>query len=359
MNNETNRDAEAFERQFLDWIIGKPKIQTNNDAAANLSQPPQTQNWDEGTENSGVEYWEWDEPFPTDTVLESQVGAHSNQPVPPMTIGDIPTVQDRFQTLLKERLKAEIESNPPLFPWETELKNYDCDYPDDAVPEWVPPLHLWTPQLQNLRWGRLPIPIAEGVFAQLLEPCQELVMSSLREGSKLVRAVDNLFPSQSDELNNLAGLVLRGALRGFDEENFLEDFPNYEVATTNQQMVLSLLAAREIMNSLTLNCPVDRPPVSREWLTGLGTMTLEAQYLSNADTERRIPSLRIECQFPGGGSLELKGGNAEATAQRPNSGCLSVELFDPQPDKIYSLEVGFQNFDDRPLMFAIRPTLGD
>jgi len=354
MNNETNRDAEAFERHFLDWILGKPTAKASSEDEENLSQPPRPQGPDGIEENSGVEYWEWDEPDPIDTVLDTEVGAQTNQPVQPMTLGEIPTVQDRFQTLLKERLKAEIESNPPLFPWETELKNYDHDYPDDRAPEWVPPLHLWTPQLQNLRWGRLPIPIAQGVFAQLLEPCQELVMSSLREGSKLVRAVDGLFPGQSEELNELAGLVLRGSLRGVLD---LEDFPNYEAATTDQQMVLSLLAAREIIDSLTLNCLANQPPVSREWLTGLGSLTLEAQYLSNGGSEQAIPSLRVECQFPGGGSLDLKGGNAEATAQRPNSGCLSVELFDPQPDKTYSLEVRFQNFDARPLMFAVRPIL--
>jgi hypothetical protein len=122
-------------------------------------------------------------------------------------------------------------------------------------------------------------------------------------------------------------------------------------------MVLSLLTAREIIESLTLDCPVNQPPVSREWLTGLGSLTLEAQYLSNPNREQPMPCLRVECQFPGAGSLELKGGDAEATAHRPNSGHLSVELFDPQPDKTYALEVRFQNFETRPLMFAIRPIL--
>lgn len=354
MNNETNRDAEAFERQFLNWILQTPTANASSEDDENLNEPPHSQEWGDTEENSGVEYWEWDEPDP----LDYQVGAHSNAPVQPLTIGDIPTVQDRFQTLLKERLRAEIESNPPLFPWETELKSYDHDYPDEAAPQWVPPLHLWTPQLQNIRWGRLPIPIAEGVFAQLLEPCQNLIMSSLREGSKLVRAVDSLFPGQSQELNEMAGLLLRGYARGCTDVE-VEDLPNYEVATTDQQMLMSLLAAREIIESLTLNCPVNQPPVSREWLTGLGTLTLDAQYLSRRGTEQPMPSLRVECQFPGAGSLELKGGDAEATAQRPNSGHLSVELFDPQPDKTYALEVRFQNFETRPLMFAIRPILAE
>jgi len=350
MNNETNRDAEAFERHFLDWMLQAPIANASSEDEENLNPPPRSEEWGATEENSGVEYWEWDEPDP----LDYQVGAHSNAPAQPQTIGEIPTVQDRFQTLLKQRLRAEIESNPPLFPWETEFKSYDHDYPDDVAPQWVPPLHLWTPQLQNIRWGRLPIPIAQGVFAQLLEPCQELVMSSLREGSKLVRAVDGLFPGHSQELNELAGLVLRGSLRGLLD---LEDFPNYEAASTDQQMVLSLLAAREIIESLTLDCPVNQPPVSREWLTGLGSLTLEAQYLSNRNREQPMPCLRVECQFPGAGSLELKGGDAEATAHRPNSGHLSVELFDAQPDKTYALEVRFQNFETRPLMFAIRPIL--
>jgi hypothetical protein len=352
MNNETNRDAEAFERHFLDWVLQAPIANTSSEDEENLNGPHPSEEWGDTEENSGVEYWEWDEPDP----LDYQVGAHSNAPAQPLTIGDIPTVQDRFQTLLKQRLRASIESNPPLFPWETEIKSYDHDYPDDVAPQWVPPLHIWTPQLQNIRWGRLPIPIAQGVFAQLLEPCQELVMSSLREGAKLVRAVDSLFPGQSQELNKFAGIVLLGATRGITASE-VEDLPNYSEATTDQQMLMSLLAAREIIESLTLNCAVNQPPVSREWLTALGSLTLQAQYLSNRNTEPPRPCLRVECEFPGGGSLELKGGDAEATAHRPNSGHLSVELFDPQPDKTYALEVRFQNFETRPLMFAIRPIL--
>ena len=39
--------------------------------------------------------------------------------------GERPAVQDRFYSLIKHRLRAEIERNPPRFPWETEALEYE------------------------------------------------------------------------------------------------------------------------------------------------------------------------------------------------------------------------------------------
>lgn len=348
MNNETNRDAEAFERHFFNWLREKQGQNASDQAGDNFNPAS-----DLG-EISRVEYLEWDEPDPLDdeeidfACVESQ----------PFTLGEIPTVQDRFQTLLKERLKAEIQHNPPLFPWETEVKDYAPDYPDGAGDRWVPPLHLWTAHLQNLKWGRLPIPITETVFAQLLGSCQEVVQSSLREGTKLVRAVESsLFPGQSEALNFWANKVLVDAWRGpLELDVELEHLPSYETATPEQQMALSLLAAREIIGTLMLSCALDRPPVERQWLTAVGLLTVKAQYRSGEGPGKT--SIRVQCEMPGGGSIELNGAEAEATAQRPNPGNLSVELFDPQPLKTYPLKVRFQNLDQKPLKFAICPILG-
>ena len=35
----------------------------------------------------------------------------------PYNFGEMPTVENRFQALLKRRLQVEIERHPPLFPW--------------------------------------------------------------------------------------------------------------------------------------------------------------------------------------------------------------------------------------------------
>ncbi|MGE5658200.1 MAG: hypothetical protein ACM37W_16475 [Actinomycetota bacterium] len=353
MNNEANKDAEAFERHFFNWLLEKstPSASPQTEAAVNHQTDT------EG--DSSVESFEWDEPDPPGWGdLAAEVDCPSSTDQPPHLdrwgyhLGEIPTVQDRFQTLLKERLRAEIQRNPPLFPWETEMRDYEPDYPDGFLEERVPLLELWATEVKNLRWGLLPIPITETIFAQLLTPCQEVVLSALREGAKLVRAVDSLFPGNSESLNELAGLVMRGAaLRGALDLNQITD---YEEATPEQQMVLSLLAAREIIGSLTLICPQNQPPVERQWLTALGLLTLTAEYRL-APERSNSGCVRVECYLPAGGSLQMRVGEAETTAHRPNSGYLSVELFDPQPNKTYPLQVWFQNQEQKPLKFGICP----
>jgi len=343
MNNKSNRDEDAIEGQFLNWLLQKPKAIASSEDGDNLNLPTDLE------DINGVEYLEWDEPDPLDDEEIDFLYPGSQA----LTLGEIPTVQDRFQTLLKERLKAEILRNPPLFPWETQVQDHEYNYPDGAADEWVPSLHLWTAQLQNLRWGKFPIPLTEKVFAQLLEPCQEIVQSGLREGAKMVQAVEkSLFPQQYEALNDLTRLVLLGSVRCFSD---VDELPRYEDATAEQQMVLSLLAAREIMGSLTLNCPLNQPPIERQWLTGAGLLTLVGEYQS-VDQQSKA-SVRVECELPAGGSVELKAGEAGAIAQRPNSGYLSVELFELQVNKTYPLTVRFQNLDQKPLKFAIYPTL--
>jgi hypothetical protein len=269
--------------------------------------------------------------------------------------GEIPTVQDRFHALLKRRLQTEIQRRPPLFPWESEVYAYEPDQVDSTVVGQVPK-RLWAAQLRNLS---VPVAIPEAVLAQLLDQCQDLLQTSLREGVKLVRAVEALFPGHSHTLNELAGMVLAapsrsGTINGQAGPSLLETstkFPDsYEVATPKQQMALSLLAAREILNSLNLPVSVSQSCLERQWLTGAGLLTLEIRYQPQAE-----PKLRVQGRLPSGGSLKLQGHAAESIATRDNSGCLSVELFDPQPNQTYPLTVEFQDQDQEPLVFVIHP----
>lgn len=246
------------------------------------------------------------------------------------------TVQDRFHTVIKRRLRAEIERNPPRFPWETGAYRYDD----------VPEASLWTAQLQQLN---LPIALPEPVLARLFEQCQAAAQSTLREGAKLVQAVEALFPNETQVLNQLAAIVMASPARGIASPLRgaapTPAYPSdYEVASPTQQMTLSLLAARTILESLSLTVSSDAPG-SRQWLTTVGAVVLEASY--DAATQR----LHLTAQLPIAGSLRLHGTQAQTSAQRDSAGLVSVTLANPD-DQPYQLEVALT--DAEPLHFAVR-----
>ncbi len=335
MNNETNKQVEAFEKNFFDWLLSQPNY-TEISAVGESRKPI-----DNREEKIRVEELEWEELDPLDSE-EIDFPYHNESQ--PLISGEVPTVYNRFESLLQKRLKAKIEAKPPRFPWEE--SGYDTDYPDVEAQDWVPPIHLWASQMKNIRWRNLPIPLTETVFAQLLQSCQEIAQSDLLPGSRLVRAVDNLFPGQSQSLNDLAGLVLAGPTRGV----LSDQVTTYNTATPKQQMLLSLLAAEEILSSLTLICHLNQPMVRREWQTAVGSIEIEAEY--SIPQDKSSTSLRIKGQLPEAASLQIQGTEVQAISQRSDPGTLWVELFDPQPDQKYELIIKFLNWE-QSLKFVV------
>jgi hypothetical protein len=270
--------------------------------------------------------------------------------------GERPAVQDRFYSLIKHRLRAEIERNPPRFPWETEALEYEEQ--SEAVRACAPinAAPVWAAQLQALS---LPVPMSDALLTQLFIHCQSVVESSLKEGAKLVQAVADLFPNKSTALNQLAGLVLTTPYRGgsvLPQADSQPDYPSqsgfpthYDQATEPQQMALSLIAARTILDATTFRLSVNQPKLERQWQTAIGLLTLEADYTPQ---DSRV---RISGQLPGQGSLYLKGKLAAAIAQCANPGELSVELSQLEPNQTYSLTVHLEDTDQPPLVFAVCP----
>lgn len=278
----------------------------------------------------------------------------------PYNFGDIPTVENRFQALLKRKLQVEIERHPPLFPWETDLSDYEPDSFDAVVDEGVPAVRLWMPQLFNLS---VPVSIPEDVLAKLLDACCEAVYSRRQLGAKLVNAVESLFPDQFQSLNDLAGMVLRSpeyggaAVRSDRTSNAnateqLSSLP-YQEATAEQKMTLALLAAKEIISTLTVRISPTQTPVERQWHTAAGVVTVQAEY----QMQEGVPKLRVTSRLPRGGSLTLRTPQASASAERTYPGYLSVESFDLQPNQNYPLEIRFHDSEQAPLVFAIWPTM--
>ncbi|HEY9625469.1 MAG TPA: hypothetical protein V6C78_34435 [Crinalium sp.] len=345
-----NKDLEAI-NNFLAWLL---QSTTSTEMSSGESSMRGT-----GWSDSTAADLQFDSIDPLDSeeirVLPTDLAGSTPFSFPEMSSfrpGDIPAVQDRFHTLLKRRLRSEIERKPPLFPWESEVYEYESEVPD-LVPSGLVPTTPWVTQLKNLN---LPVPMPEAVLAQLFERCQELVQSSLQEGVKLVRAVESFFPGHAQALNNLAPLAMavqREAKDG-DQPKYPTPAPgfpsHYEVATQPQQMVLSLLAAREIMDSLKLVASPARPKAERQWITNFGPLTLSVEYSVSSE------QLRVHAQLPNAGNIRIEGGEAQATAQRSTLGALSVELFDVAPNQTYTLEVRL-GVDQVPLVFVVQPKL--
>ncbi|NEP42011.1 MAG: hypothetical protein F6K35_23420, partial [Okeania sp. SIO2H7] len=188
MNNETNqdKDAEAFERWFLNWLLPEEFSESEKRGEEKNFDPPIDAN------NLSMEL-DLDSIDPLELEDIDFLCDENEQ----LALGEKSMKENRFESLLKDRLKTEIERKLPLFPWEEEIDDYQADYPDVQFPRLVPPKHTWTAQMHNLRWGQFSIPTTENVFAQLLDSCQNLVLSQMQDGAKMVRAVDGLFPGQS------------------------------------------------------------------------------------------------------------------------------------------------------------------
>jgi hypothetical protein len=325
-----NSDSESLQNQLFKWLLA--------DDATPLEGTPV-----ECKENNGVVN------FTTVSPIASN-GEQQLESIPQtFQLGEIPTVQERFQAVLKRRLQTQIQNHPPLFPWESQFR----DYPDfienpsmGLVPGWG-----FTQARASLN---LPIDLPERIIRQLLEKCQALVTSSLPLGAKLVQAVESFFPNEQQTINDLASLVLRSPYRS---ASALKDVPNldgdYSDLQPRQQMALSLMAAKQLLDNLTLPISATNAVVERQWLTSAGAINLKVEY----QVQGKDAILCVQADLPTTGTLKVLGNGSSSMAQSSSAGCLSVEITCNQPRQPYNLEVKLTGIDQQPLTFLILPTV--
>lgn len=269
-------------------------------------------------------------------------GTLSPEVDPMLELDALPIVQERFRNLLETHLKAQSLHNPPRFPWESAV----LEYTDEPLP--VTPLP-WLAQSQALS---LPTTLPEPLFAQLLDRCQDLARSGLQQGRKLVAAVEGLFEVGDQALAEMAALVLRQQELAYrsDRGDRTAELPPVDYATAggDRQLALAMLAAAELLGSLSLELPVAGGAIERQWLTGSGLLVLTARF------ERDRRALAAEVHLPCGGQVELFGPNGRTIAERATAGVAAVELFDPTPGSTYTLAINFSDAAELPpLTFAI------
>jgi hypothetical protein len=335
-----NKDAEAI-NQFLAWLLQEPNpaigpsgenssLATGLETSGAVDLQPQTDSLDSLMDPLDSEV----EALQADRLESSSVLFEDTSP---LELGEIPAVQDRFHAIIKRRLRTEIERNPPLFPWESRLLDYESEQPDLLAE--AASISFWSAQLKALK---LPVALPEPLLLQIFAECRKVADSSLRQGVKLVRAVENFFPDQLPALNHWAGQVLAEPVRG--SSTTLSALPeSYETANSTQQMVLSLLAAQQLLKAMTLEVSSHFPQAQRRWQTAAGELVLEVEYQPNC--------LRVRGQLPTAGHLSLIGSTSQTTATCSGAETLHLELGNPVVGQSYSVTVELEGAD--ALTFAI------
>ncbi|MEO0932253.1 MAG: PatU, partial [Cyanobacteria bacterium J06641_2] len=263
-----NSDTESLQNQLLAWLLAEDATTEEDFLVENKEINGANTNSANTASTSGA--------------------SESEDQLYPFQLGEIPAVQTRFQAVLKRRLQNQVQDNPPLFPWETQLVDYP-DYIDNSSMSWVP-AWVWAAQQSKLS---LPISMPEKVFQQLLTRCQELLTFPVPLGAKLVGAVESLFPNEPQALNDLAGMVLRSPYRSADT---LEKSKTVEGSFSDlqprQQMALSLLAAKQLLENLTVTVDATQEVTQKQWLTDVGNVNLRIKYNQAAE------KISVEAELP-------------------------------------------------------------
>ncbi|MEO1591806.1 MAG: hypothetical protein AAFU71_11010 [Cyanobacteria bacterium J06632_22] len=374
---KSSEDSQTAQQLFgLSSVAESPMEQSAHDSQRLVSTPPEDRASEVGVNAVSSKFLD---PLESEDWLKDALGSSPQfsvpaisalltRPAPPETapemaletapktapktaqsfnFGEISPVQDRFHTLLKNRLRLEFENRPDvLFPWESAVHEYPVELP--SVASAAAGTRMW---MDNLRQLRVASALPEAVLARLLEGCQSMARSTQQQGVKLIRTVESLFPNDTDLLEPIAGIVLTPAYRSADDARAsaiqeLESLANdYDAATTEQQIAISMLAAQEIMAALTLTVSETTPQLSREWVTTQGLLKLEVKYDSD------LLFVRVYC--PGNSRVTLKGDETDLQATRTQPGRLELVKAAPTIGNTYSLEVSLPDSGSRALRFSL------
>ncbi|MEM9541809.1 MAG: hypothetical protein AAGA60_20225 [Cyanobacteria bacterium P01_E01_bin.42] len=358
MNNEINQNWDSLYNQFLSWL----KLESEPPSSSETSEEDPFRGSESPLSESGSESLDpldWEE---EEVNWASSIFDESTQTPQSFAMGES-IVQKRFQALLRRKLQTEIERNPPLFPWETELTEYDPEYGDETVAAMLPSRQLWLPQVTAL----MPFSLPDRVLSVLLDTCTEAMGLTRPQNAKMVNAVKALFPEYARKLNDMVGRIrlspsFAPSRLSFEEQQrqrqqLAKVLPgDYNEATLEQQMAISLLVAKQILETLSIALSPRQPRIERLWETTVGTVRFLVDY-DPSNRDRRdlfsLAPLRVRVQLPKGGSLTLQADRESITAQRTYAGYLTVELSDWQAGQQYLLEVRLNDPGQMPLKFAI------
>lgn len=271
--------------------------------------------------------------FSPDALTDEESSTHMN---------NMNAIEARFQSLLKDRLLQEIESHPPRFPWETGTEVYLTDGQPEQEPAVTP---LWQPQLAAFK---IPFKMPEPMLSNLMRSCSEAMQSLEPQGAKLVQAVQELFPVEQLMLHQMAQWVMATPDRSGAAAVLSGDF---QTASDQQQIAMSMIAAKTILEQLTINVSA-KAPARFEWQTAVGAIAIKASYANNqiSDLGHKV---HLSVYLPQGGQVVWETAQGSASASRIYPGELGLTLVDCQKGGIYPVTITLNQANQQPLTVAI------
>jgi hypothetical protein len=359
MNRNSYR-LEQIEQQLLDWLLVSDRDRSTSGSFVSDMAMGSAPSIDEQQGPSADLTPDWDPLLDEDfdvQLSETFVSAAGVRNILPRSsghefsqLGVRSVIQDRYYMLLKQRLQADMAAQPPLFPWETEFVEYhDVAEVGQALRPSLEAVWEW-----QLRGIRLPVMLPDSVMRDLFGQCRALVGSVVQDGLRLVQVVESLFPGQGRLLNGMAGEVLLGYSRdgeGLAERLLGDRVPeSYETAAPQQQMLLTMIAAYEILKGLTMKLSAREPMVNRCWETAVGPVQVTAEYRQTA--VQGMGKLQVDVTLPTAGQLVLEGAGVTTMAQRSVGGVATLLVAQVQPGQLYQLNLELVGSEE-PLTFQV------
>lgn len=289
-----------------------------------------------------------------------KIGGESAKPPQPFAKGDLSTVYRRFEQIIHDRIRNEVQHNLPHFPWEQGAAIEELDYIDDLRPLQQCWQQAWLPQLQQL----LPIHIPEPTLLQLLAACNQVVGSVQPQGMKMADAAKVLFPEYGAQLNDvlnrirLSPTLALGASRDNSEHSermqarLAKVLPStYQEASLEQQMAIAVLLAKSILDRLTLTLTPRQATQTAQWESTAGTINLTVA--TNTQGQWGDAPLSIQATLPSRGELTLTTPTETLSRTCPAAGELTLELANWEPGQTYLLNIAIQAEADSVLQFAL------
>lgn len=263
-------------------------------------------------------------------------------------------VEERYESLIAAQFAKMNGDRVPLFPWESHEPTYsDAAVTPAAAPRKAVLAHStpypWLEQFKEILHS---LGMEAKTLIHLINQSSQAIGSSESVQKKMADVVGGMFPQCDFTLLNdkvASVYTAAGAYRDQEAVHWLESLnQDYEHASPEEKLVLSLAATKYILDALELEVSAARPHLSQSLATSVGTMEISVTYQPQAS------NLNVNVNLPQGGQVSWESPDGKAHTERLYGGLVGLDLFGCVPSVTYPMRLSFIGMEESPLTIGVR-----